>query len=206
MPFRLSALKRFARDGNPTTFLTLTINPGIGESVEQRAQQLSDAMKLLVKRMRRKFVKEPIEYFAVFEETKKGEPHLHMLLRAPFVPQRWISDVMNELIASPIVDIRKVGSKHGVAKYVAKYVAKGPRGFGKLKRYWCSKGYAQGDAAQPKNKSPQAGLWSVWKEPLCVIADLLRGHWQSVEWVGDHEFYSVGRWRPPKYEEDLHHV
>ena len=107
MPFRLAGLKRMATDGKPTTFLTLTVNPAIGQSPEHRAQELSDAMKILFKRMRRKFTKSPIEYMAVFEETKKGEPHLHMLLRAPFVPQKWISETMAELIASPIVDIRQ---------------------------------------------------------------------------------------------------
>ncbi len=96
----------------------------------------SDALKILIKRARRKFTKSPIEYLAVFEETKKGEPHLHILMRAPFIPQRWLSETMDELINAPIVDIRKVGAAKNAARYVAKYVGKGPKPFAALKRYW----------------------------------------------------------------------
>jgi hypothetical protein len=140
-PRRLRQLKHLAASGHPTTFLTLTVNPAHGQSVNERARELSDALKIMVKRARRKFRKAAIEYIAIFEETKRGEPHLHLLARAPFIPQRWLSATMQELIEAPIVDIRKVHSARHVAFYVAKYIAKGPKPFGSLKRYWATPGY-----------------------------------------------------------------
>jgi hypothetical protein len=194
-PFRLSQLKRMATGGQPSTFLTLTVNPAIGQSVEDRAQQLSDAMKLLLKRMRRKFVKAPIEYMAVFEETKAGEPHLHILMRAPFVPQRWISDTMNELIQSPIVDIRAVGSMKGVARYVAKYIAKGPRAFGTMKRYWTSAAY---DLSAVKKEKPQdewGSGWSVTHAPLWSLKQLWTDCGYEPEDINENEIAFVHRRR-----------
>lgn len=200
-PYRVAALKRMAMDGQPTTFLTLTVNPRRGQSPTERAQELSDALKILVKRARRKFAKGPIEYLAVFEETKKGEPHLHVLMRAPFLPQRWLSETMDELIEAPIVDIRRVGHVRNAARYVAKYVGKGPKAFASLKRYWSTPKY---DLTRPKkepsDEKPDSG-WRVWREPLCVIADILRGHWRHVEWINETELWSGNglEWRtaPP---------
>ena len=187
-PFRIAALKRFGRDGHPTTFLTLTVNPRHGQSPEQRAQELSDAWKIVVKRARRKFTKAPLEYFAIFEATKKGEPHLHILLRAPFIPQRWLSQAMDELIEAPIVDIRRVGSAKNAASYVAKYVGKGPKPFAALKRYWSSKGYQIDNVKPPKDPDGHGSGWRVWKEPLICIRDILCQWGGVVEWRGEYEF------------------
>lgn len=191
LPRRLAALKREALSGNPTTFMTLTVNPQRGESVEIRARELSDALKILVKRARRKWTKSPLEYFAVFEETKKGEPHLHLVMRAPYIPQAWLSNTMAELIGAPIVDIRKVGSARGVAKYVAKYVAKGPRGFGALKRYWSSRGYSLTVKPERKSKSEFDPHWTVEKRSLWQLAARYGAIGYSITWDGDRGFEAI---------------
>lgn len=183
-------MKKLAASGNPSAFITLTVNPAHGQSPEARAQELSDAWKIVVKRARRKWTKAPLEYIAVFEATKKGEPHLHILCRAPFIPQRWLSDQMNELINAPVVDIRRVHGNHEVARYVAKYVGKGPKPFAKLKRYWSSKGYLPPTDKVASPDCPWGSGWRVWKEPLCYIADVLRASWRRVEWVGEHEIFT----------------
>lgn len=195
-PYRVADLKRQAVDGKPTSFITLTVNPRLGQSPEERAQELSDAWKIVVKRARRKWTKAPLEYFAVFEETKKGEPHLHIMARAPFIPQRWLSAVMDELISAPIVDIRKVGRVANAAKYVAKYVAKGPKPFSKLKRYWASSGYAQEWRSRASKKGDRDSGWRVWKEPLIVLADIFRALAYQVEFQGDHELHVFMRGPP----------
>lgn len=170
MPHRVKGLKKLAADGRPTTFVTLTVNPTHGETPTERARQLSDAMKIMIKRARRKFTKQRIEYLAVFEETKRGEPHLHMLMRAPFVPQRWLSDQMKELIDAPIVDIRHVFSKKHAANYVAKYVGKGPKAFGTLKRYWTSQGYVETVKGHDRVKDEFGSPWYVVHRPLFLMA------------------------------------
>lgn len=195
-PFRVAGLKRMAMDGQPSTFITLTVNPRSGQSPSTRAQELSDAWKVVVKRARRKFTKAPLEYLAVFEETKKGEPHLHILARAPFIPQRWLSEAMDELIAAPIVDIRAVGHVKNAARYVAKYVGKGPKAFAQLKRYWSSKGYDL--TAEPKVRGAEKkdSGWRVWKEPLVYLMDIFRSYWLAPEWISDTEIFAPLR-APP---------
>lgn len=188
-PYRVSALKKLACDGHPTTFLTLTVNPAVGQDPQERAQQLSDAWKIVVKRARRKFTKAPLEYMAVFEETKKGEPHLHIVCRAPFIPQKWLSDQMAELIQAPIVDIRKVGSAANAARYVAKYVGKGPKAFPSLKRYWQSHGWDITNERRPKGiEKPDSG-WRIWEEPLVVIRDILSQWGPQAVWITTNEVF-----------------
>lgn len=185
-PRRVAALKRSAVEGHPTTFMTLTVNPATGETPAVRAQALSDAFKVLIKRARRKFTKSEIEYLCVFEETKRGEPHLHILLRAPFIPQRWLSQTMDELISAPVVDIRRVGRARNAATYLAKYIGKGPKPFSNLKRYWFSKNFLPKEAKQKHEDQ-----WSVHKGSIHDFCDYLshvldrHNHWRF-EWVGQH--------------------
>ena len=159
-----------------------------------RARALSDALKILIKRARRKFRKAPIEYFAVFEETKKGAPHLHILMRAPYVPQKWISAVMDELIKSPIVDIRKIHGKRMVVNYIAKYVSKGPAAFGTLKRYWTSRGYDP-KATGPERVADEFGSrWYAVQRPLFLIAEEWRAAGYLVVPDGEHALFApMGR-------------
>lgn len=82
-----------------------------------------------------------LHYMAFPEETELKEPHLHVLLRTKYIPQRWISQQMKDLIGSPIVWIEKIrGTKSAVA-YMTKYVTTAPAQFGKSKRYWFSRFY-----------------------------------------------------------------
>lgn len=84
---------------------------------------------------------ESIPYFAFLERTKRGEPHLHILLRTPFIPQDWLSEQMRDLMGSPIVWIEAIkGAKHAVA-YVTKYITKAPAQWGNKKRYWRSRNW-----------------------------------------------------------------
>lgn len=190
LPHRLKQLKEMAAAGNPTTFLTLTVNPQHGQNAEMRARELADAFKLLMKRMRRKFVKTREEYLAVFEETKRGEPHLHVLMRAPYVPQRWISETMAELISAPIVDIRKVHGKRQVAIYIAKYVGKGPKAFGTLKRYWTSQGYVPKKPGRDRIKDEFGSPWYPVRMPLWILSDALRLAGRLVVQTNEHEIFA----------------
>lgn len=195
-PKRIWRLAKFAMDGKPSTFLTLTVNPALGESPDERAQSLSDAFKVLIKRARRKFTKGNIEYLAIFEETKRGEPHLHILLRAPFIPQRWISETMAALISAPIVDIRKVGRARSAALYVTKYCAKGPKPFAQLKRYWCSRHYDLSVSDNDPKAERQDTGWRVWQEPLWQIVDLMQYYNMDAVWSGDNSVSFLPRAGP----------
>lgn len=92
-----------------------------------------------VKVMPKEYAK--LHYMSFAEETKRGEPHIHILLRSPYIPQRWLSQQMQELIKSPIVWVERIKSQRQAIGYVSKYVTKAPAQFGKARRYWVSKEY-----------------------------------------------------------------
>jgi len=84
-----------------------------------------------------------VEFLAVVEAQKNGNPHLHIICRMPFVPQAWISDQMKELVGAKVCDIRNVADQKKLSNYVAKYCGKDPQRFGTCKRYWTSRNWLQ---------------------------------------------------------------
>lgn len=140
-PIRRRQVMRQAADGEPNRFLTLTVNPHAFGSAIERAQKLAWAWRVVVKRIKKRLGIGDVQYFAVFEKTKRGEPHLHILLRSPYVSQKWLSNQMRELISAPVVDIRKVKNRAHAVWYVSKYIGKDLVRFGTLKRYWRTQGY-----------------------------------------------------------------
>ena len=138
-PFRANMLKALARDGSPDTFLTLTVNPATGTDPDDRARALSRALRLLRLRAMRKYHLKSLAFLAVFERTKKGEAHLHVLMRSKWLDQAWIAAVMKKLIGAPIVNIQRVTTPKGAARYIAKYIGKDPQGFLGTRRYWRSR-------------------------------------------------------------------
>ena len=152
---RSRQLSREAFLGQPTKFLTLTTNPERGKSPDERARELARAWRLLRLRAMRALGLKNLPFLAVFEKTKNGEPHLHILLRTGYIDQAWLSDQMKDLTGAPIVDIRSVKDKKKLSAYIAKYVAKDPHRFKGTKRYWSSQDYAlpaeddEQDAAGP---------------------------------------------------------
>jgi len=149
-----------AANGQPTRFITLTVNPRRPGTPEDRLRELAHAWRVIILRLRRLHPTEPSQYLAIVEATEAGEPHLHILFRGPYIPQGWLSDAMRELIDAPIVDIRKVKSVAHAVRYVAKYVTKRPAQFGTSKRYWSSQAYA---IADPEYVKPEKGCEAAWR-------------------------------------------
>jgi len=181
-PKRKAQLLALAASGSPNRFLTLTVNPATSDSPESRLRALSHAWKVIVKRLRREHGNHAINYLAVVESTKLGEPHLHILLRTPFISQRWLSSAMQELIDAPIVDIRKIRNQREVVRYVAKYITKAPAQFGSAKRYWSTPAYElDKEPRQDRTLNPSV-RWQVSRLSLEVIL----AEWR---WAG----FMVGR-------------
>lgn len=173
-PDRQKDLRGLARRGEPNKFLTLTVNPGRYSGPTERAQQLRHAWLLLRRRLRRTRRWRSIPFLAVFERTKRGEAHLHIMLRTPFISQRWISRVMDELIGAPVVDIKMIRDKRRVAAYVAKYIGKDPWKWDGCKRYWRSQDY---ELAKHKYVPPEQDLgvwWDVVASSPYVIATMAK--------------------------------
>lgn len=168
-PRRQAELIDLAKNGTPTRFITLTAAPSSGVSPADRARKLARAWRLVVARAKRQFKITQFDYLAVFEATKRGEPHLHILCRVAFIPQRWLSAQMREIMASPIVDIRLIRSPRQTAIYVAKYVGKEPHHFATCKRYWHTKNWVIADPRPAEAERFEGRGWVVVEKSLGQI-------------------------------------
>ncbi len=124
-----------------TSFLTLTCNPMRWPNPDAAFHGMSHALDTLVKRLRRLPGVTHFEYFLVWERTRRGWPHCHLLLRASLIPVALISNAWDELTSAPIVDIRRVHDPREVVAYIAKYLAKDPAAPPRCKRFRCSRAF-----------------------------------------------------------------
>lgn len=140
-PRRKAQVRDDILTGFPKTFITLTWRASRPENPIAARRIMGLALALLVKRVRRAWPACAFEYFVVVEITKQGFPHFHLLCRAPYIPQLWLSGAWRALVGAPVVGIEAVRTQEGAAGYLAKYLAKDPAKLGTGKRYWCSQGY-----------------------------------------------------------------
>lgn len=178
-PLRRAQCEIIARRGRPNKFLTLTCNPRIGVSPLDRMGRMKKKLPLLIRRMER-FTGKRIPYFWTTEKTKAGEPHIHMLLRADFVPHKCISKWWNELTGAFIVYIEAVENKKKAAKYVSKYLNKSLEKFGNFKRYSKTRDYEL-----PPEETESVHEWQPveWKHSPDDAEDIehsyrVRGYWR----------------------------
>lgn len=193
---RRRELIAYAERARPQRLVTLTVNPRIGISPADRASRLARAWRLVVARAKRQLGIGKIEYLAVFEATKRGEPHLHILVKSAFISQKWLSAQMQDILQSPIVDIRRIDTTRNVARYIAKYIGKQPHRFACCKRYWSTRAF--GPLREKKGDWNKVVFgewytsdkdWNWWALEWChqpnMIMDIrnqvLRWSWQPLE-------------------------
>lgn len=118
----------------PQRFLTLTSDPARFYNPRDALIHLKSALPVLVGYLRRR--KFSLEYVAVWEFTEAGWPHIHLVTRGDYIPQKIISGAWDTLGCGSIVHIEKITEGFAAARYVTKYLAKGtahvawwPRGF-----------------------------------------------------------------------------
>lgn len=140
-PFNRLKVVQAAKRGYPNIFLTLTCNPARYASRDQAANDMKRSLILLRRRIFKRYGIKNMPFIVIFERTKKGWPHMHILARANWLDQKWLSDQMRELTDAPIVDVRKIQDQGRAAAYVSKYVGKDPFAFAGCKRWWRSHNY-----------------------------------------------------------------
>lgn len=168
MPKNLYRLRKLAAAGHPDKFITLTSRKSTRCTPDEAARELVHAWRMVVQKMRRLGMTERLPFLTVFEETKQGWPHLHILARAPFIPHWWLSQQLSEMIDSPNVWITAVRSKRQASRYVAKYVSKGPGRFAGCKRYWRTQNWCVDEDPTKTPKLPGVS-YGVVREPLEVV-------------------------------------
>lgn len=110
------------KSGEPDRELTLTAPAEPGTDPREIARRMKKAFTKLVARIRKTFGL--FEYALVWELTKKGTPHAHILFRGTYISKRWISSQWVALGFGPVVFIQSVKS-HGLhAAHACKYLAK----------------------------------------------------------------------------------
>lgn len=177
-------LRRLAANGLPERLLTLTCRPSAYPNPTAAAQAIHAAWARIRRAIREQRPHPHLEYLAVWERTKRGWPHLHILFRGPYVPQAWLSDMMEELADSPIVDIRRISSPTEAAAYVSKYLCKDPSPFGFKHRYLRSRHWPLENLEHWRTKKAEPGtvvLLACGIPEELVLALVRAGvtHWQQ---------------------------
>ena len=119
-------IRRMMEDGKPDRLVTITARAITGEDPEIALDRLYRVWAQFAREERKRHPSLRLEYLLVPELTKRGWPHLHILVRSNFIAQKRLSDYMLENLGAPVVDVRAVRSLKGVAKYVGKYLTKRP--------------------------------------------------------------------------------
>lgn len=133
----------------PTRFLTLTLRPDPTLSSQALLDVANHAWSILWRRFRRKFGLRAVGYVKVVELTKKGTPHLHILVECPFIAQKWVSKQWKELTGSYIVDVRRIKSQRMLTGYLTSYLTKAmevPEG----RRKWSASAHYVPPEPEPK--------------------------------------------------------
>lgn len=126
-------------DGTRLLTLTMRLSPELDR--RDRLDSLNCHFRNLMKRLRRHYPRARIRYVKVVEWTKNGQPHLHIVLDSPYIPQSYISYLWKDLTGSPIVDIRRIRRKNGSGRYLAKYLTKSEEHLANRRRWAASPGF-----------------------------------------------------------------
>lgn len=181
-----------ARRGEPNIFLTLTVKPDLYDTPDEAARDMKRGLVALRRRIERKWGIEKLPFIVVFERTKKGWPHMHLLCRAPFMPQKELAEMWQAITGAFIIDIRFIRRKSQVLFYVTKYIGKDLAAFEGCKRWWRSHNYQR-----IKDEKPLLHLYG--GRLIRKMADIYKLRWDmqafpmDVEWLKDGKLYF--KWR-----------
>lgn len=163
-------LLRRLRYAKPNLFATLTTNERTAPTPDEAFARANAAIAVLIKRWRRRWPGERLEYFLVWERTKRGWPHAHILLLGRPVSKHWLSRTWRELSGAYIIDLQKVGSITHAATYLAKYLAKDPQVPPGFRRWRRSAGFFNVAAEPPAVRLAVVGKWERSSLPLAALA------------------------------------
>ena len=160
-PRRAYKLGRAIFAGQPNSLLTLTCDPKIGASPVHRCRIMKRELPRLIEKAGQRWGGKKIAYHYTVEEHESGEPHIHVALRAPYIPHKWLSRQWKALTGAKIIDIRAVKKKKGLARYLSKYMVKGLHQFGTCKRYASTRDWRVDPVEEPEPEFFWADRWYV---------------------------------------------
>ena len=169
------------RHSDPNRFITLTCAPRRGDTPQTALDRMKKGWPGLIRSIRNKCG--TFEYVAIWELTEAGWPHLHILQRGDFVPQKWLSGVCRHYGWGRVADIRRITNGPHAAHYVTKYLTKsieGGHGYAIFRRrIWCSRHYFDGATPPPEEKETDAVKYHCVRSSVVFILDriILENGW-----------------------------
>jgi len=194
-PGRVQRLIYEAKLGKPDLFVTLTSIYTPGGDPAAAARELVWAWRTIRQEYMEKNGKGSLPFLAVFEETKNGWPHLHIVARCRWLDQADLADRMEELTGARVCWVERLTSDRKVANYVTKYIGKNPYRFRGTKRYWRSLDYftPTPEDEVPTNDDPP--LWEVFRGSITRAVMSFTDLGWLVEWRGTEAILTSGK--PP---------
>jgi len=167
-------------------FITLTTRYRANATPLDELDRMRAAWRTMWKRIRRRQGKAASGYLMVVESTRRGWPHLHIVADCAYVPQRLLSAWWNELTSSPVVDVRKIESERGMARYLAKYLTKQHAAFSGRRRYSATWYWLPAAPKEPLEPEELPILWRYRQTPLDVLSASLEAQgytsWRGCWW------------------------
>ena len=189
---RSARLVAEALAGQPDLFVTLTSRIRDDWTPDYAARRLAWAWRVIRREYIAEHGKGSLPFLAVFEATKRGWPHLHIVARCKWLEQKWLSKRMATLTDSPVVDVRRIKSVRKVAKYVAKYVGKNPERWAGTKRYWRSQDYLKPDPLEADAPVIPYFSWETLDGPWRAVAAAFERQGLSVTYFRNYAVHERG--------------
>ena len=170
-PSRTRRVVEEAKRGAPTFFITLTSRRRPDLTPSQAAQRLVVAWRKVRRDYMDEHGKGSIAFMAVFEATKRGWPHIHIVARCKGFQEMWLRKRMRKLIGSPVVCVRRIHDRSKIAAYCTKYIGKNPHRFAGTKRYWRSLDYLLPPVEEPYDPWDDIPYWHVVQRFWLFVAE-----------------------------------
>lgn len=132
-----------AKRGLPNLFVTLTVPPHKYADADEQAQDMRRGLVLLRRHIAKRFHVDKIPFLVVFEKHQSGRPHMHLLMRGPYMHQKVLLALWRNIMGSGGVNIKFIKNTQKVLFYITKYIGKDLVKFEGCKRFWKSQNYEQ---------------------------------------------------------------
>lgn len=189
---RRTRLKREAERGNPSIFLTLTTRRLSDRTAAEEARLQSKWFAELMRRMAKRTSRKRVQFLIVRESHKSGWPHMHVLIRGPYVPWQWIRAEWLAISGSDRINVKAVNNRGHAAGYIASYVKKAPAKFGNLRRYWMSQDYLPEDDQDDQPRIDFGCPWERRNECIITFAERWSMEGWTVAFEGPDRVHATG--------------